>query len=205
MLQTLLFLLFMGIVGAAIGWVTNLLAIRLLFRPYQPYVLPLLKWNFQGLIPKRREDIAIALGNVISSELITGADVALSLGKDEIKNKLAAKVEDHVRARVMEKMPVWVPSAIQTLLADLLGRVLQQEVKNFLDNPAKMMQEEELADIRQEIRLIVENKVKAFDVRQLEHLTYLIAARELKHIEQLGGILGFIIGVFQGLVTLLFF
>jgi len=205
MLQTLVFLLFMGIVGAAIGWVTNLLAIRLLFRPYRPYVLPIFKWNFQGLIPKRQEDIAMALGNVVSTELITGADVALSLGKDEIKSKLAAKVEDHVRARVMEKMPVWVPSAVQILLADLLGKVLQQEMKNFLDNPAKIMQEEELADIRQEIRLIVESKVRSFDVRQLEHLTYLIAARELKHIERLGGILGFVIGVFQGLVTLLFF
>lgn len=203
MINTLFFVICMGLVGATIGWITNLLAIKLLFRPYRVFVIPLVGWTFQGLIPKRQAEIAVALGNVVSSELITGSDVAFSLSKAEIKDKLARKVEEHVRERVLEKLPGVIPTVIQTLVADLLGKTLQHEIANFLDNPSKVIQEEDLEDIRQEIRVIVEEKVKSFDVKRLEEITYLIAQKELKHIELLGGVLGFFIGILQGAITLL--
>lgn len=205
MINNVLFLIFMGLVGAAIGWITNLLAIKLLFRPYQPIIIPIFAWMIQGLIPKRQRDIAKVLGNVVSSELITGNDVASSLSKDEIKHKLARKVEEHVRERVLAKLPAVIPLVIQSLVADLLSKTLQSEVANFLDDPAKVIQEEDLEDIRQEISVIVEEKVKSLDLKRLEELTYLIAQKELKHIELLGGVLGFFIGILQGTITIFFF
>lgn len=37
----------MVIIGAVIGWITNILAIKLLFRPLRPYKIPLLNYKIQ--------------------------------------------------------------------------------------------------------------------------------------------------------------
>jgi len=47
---------------------------------------------------------------------------------------------------------------------------------------------------------IVEEKIMAFNLLKLEKVVLSIAEKELKHIEILGGVLGFIIGLFQLLV-----
>ncbi|MGG0844664.1 DUF445 domain-containing protein [Peribacillus simplex] len=65
-------ILFMVVVGAVIGGFTNLLAIRMLFRPYKPiYIfgkqLPLTP----GLIPKRQDELAKQLGKLVVDHLIT--------------------------------------------------------------------------------------------------------------------------------------
>ncbi|NCT39427.1 DUF445 family protein [Bacillus sp. EB93] len=61
-----------GVVGAVIGGFTNLLAIRMLFRPYKPIhifgkQLPLTP----GLIPKRQDELAKQLGKLVVDHLIT--------------------------------------------------------------------------------------------------------------------------------------
>lgn len=200
----MLFLLFMGVIGAAIGWITNILAIKLLFRPAEPISLPFVGWTLQGLIPKRHNEIALALANVVSLELITGNDVAHSLGKEEIKEKLVIKIQLLVRERVMDKLPAIVPRVVQVKIADYVCGALGQEIRSFLNNPQQIIREDELEAIREEIKSIVEEKVKSFNLQRLEELIYLVAQKELKHIELLGGILGFLIGLIQGLITLLF-
>ncbi|NPV27094.1 MAG: DUF445 family protein [Firmicutes bacterium] len=46
------------LISALIGWLTNVIAIRLLFRPVEPIKLPLLNYELQGLIPRRQAEIA---------------------------------------------------------------------------------------------------------------------------------------------------
>ena len=61
-------LLAFPLVGAAIGWFTNYLAIKMLFKPRQ--AVSLLGFRIQGLIPKRRTDLAHRLSETITSDLI---------------------------------------------------------------------------------------------------------------------------------------
>lgn len=49
-------------IGAMIGWITNYIAIKMLFRPYKE--MNFLFFKIQGLIPKRRSEIAISLKNL---------------------------------------------------------------------------------------------------------------------------------------------
>ncbi|HCX79706.1 MAG TPA: DUF445 domain-containing protein, partial [Firmicutes bacterium] len=61
------FILF-PLLGGAIGWVTNYLAIKFLFRPRKPWRIgPLV---IQGVIPRRRKDLAAAVGQVVATELL---------------------------------------------------------------------------------------------------------------------------------------
>ncbi|WP_313894717.1 DUF445 family protein [Psychrobacillus sp.] len=65
-------LVFMGIVGAAIGAVTNHLAIKMLFRPHEAKYIGSWRVPFTpGLIPKRRDELAKQLGNTVIQHLLT--------------------------------------------------------------------------------------------------------------------------------------
>ena len=63
---------FMAIVGAAIGAVTNHLAIQMLFRPHEAKYIGSWRVPFTpGLIPKRRDELAKQLGNTVIQHLLT--------------------------------------------------------------------------------------------------------------------------------------
>lgn len=65
-------ILFMVVVGSVIGGFTNHIAIKMLFHPYEAKYIG--KWRVPftpGLIPKRREDLAIQLGRTVSNYLLT--------------------------------------------------------------------------------------------------------------------------------------
>ncbi|WP_413382574.1 DUF445 domain-containing protein [Alkalihalobacillus sp. 1P02AB] len=65
-------IVFMIIVGALIGGLTNLLAIRMLFRPYKQIKVSSFKIPFTpGLIPKRHQEIAKQLGDTVVKYLLT--------------------------------------------------------------------------------------------------------------------------------------
>ena len=76
------------IVGAIIGGITNALAIRMLFHPYEAIYIFGKRLPFTpGLIPKRRDELAEQMGKMVVEHLIT---------PESIKNKLltgSVKVE----------------------------------------------------------------------------------------------------------------
>lgn len=61
----------------------------------------------------------------------------------------------------------------------------------------------EKAIARVDIEKMVEDKINSLDIAELEGMILDIASRELKHIELLGGVLGFLIGIIQGLLLLI--
>lgn len=59
------------LIGAVIGYITNDLAIRMLFHPYKAVYIGKFKLPFTpGIIPKEQQRIAKSLGNVISDMLL---------------------------------------------------------------------------------------------------------------------------------------
>jgi uncharacterized membrane protein YheB (UPF0754 family) len=67
-------------VGGLIGGVTNALAIKMLFRPRQPWTLLGRRVPFTpGVIPKRKEEIAAQLGRVVAEYLLTEEGVQETL------------------------------------------------------------------------------------------------------------------------------
>jgi len=74
-------LVIMVIISAAIGWITNWVAIKMLFRPHNEINLGLFK--IQGLIPKRRAEIGSGIANIIQNELISVKDVISNIDREE--------------------------------------------------------------------------------------------------------------------------
>lgn len=124
------------IVGAIIGFVTNVLAIKMLFRPLQAKYLFKLKIPFTpGILPRQREKLADNIGSMVARELITEEivrerirDPAFKLTLQNTINTLASKYLDMPIGEL--RLPFVEASentAIDTVLAKLLYKILNSD------------------------------------------------------------------------------
>jgi len=186
------------LVGAFIGWVTNLLAVKLLFRPHRAYRF----WRFtlQGVLPKRRHELARSVGRVIERELVSFDDILQHMKERDVPERIVTLVREAIRQAVLEKIPGWVPAAVKRPLAeaagDLAGERLPYLVEWLVDSFGEVL--------KQEVSLprLIEEKLNAFPLEDLERVVFEVAAREIRHIEIMGAVLGFIIGCVQAVLLL---
>ncbi|NDI36303.1 DUF445 domain-containing protein [Chengkuizengella sediminis] len=80
------------IIGACIGGLTNYLAIKMLFYPRKALYLFKKKIPFTpGLIPKRKDEIAVSLGRVVGDYLVTSEGLSQMVSSPEFKRKVESK------------------------------------------------------------------------------------------------------------------
>lgn len=83
------------VIGGLIGLITNSLAIKMLFRPHRAVYIGRFHVPFTpGLIPKEKERIASAIGEVISKYLLDDATIQKAICDPKIKEKIAVHVHD---------------------------------------------------------------------------------------------------------------
>lgn len=83
-------LLIAPVSGAVIGYITNCLAIKMLFRPRKAYYLGKLHIPFTpGLIPKEKSRLAASIGKTVAKELLNPETLSSALLSDEMTQKFA--------------------------------------------------------------------------------------------------------------------
>ncbi len=193
------YILFSALLGAFIGWVTNIVAIKLIFRPYKAInILGL--FTLQGVLPKRKNELAIAIGQTVEQELLSSEEIFQYLQNPQLQEKVTKGVITSVKERIEKYVPNIIPGIRETITG-ILDKVIVKEVdRYFRETFPKTCKEIENS---LPIAKLIEEKVNQLDFRELERIVIAIAQRELKHIEVLGGILGFIIGLIQGIISYL--
>ena len=82
-------------VGALIGYFTNYIAIKMLFKPVKPYYLFGKKLPFTpGLIPAKREKLAEAIAKVVKENLLTEESIRERLNHRKVKENLLLFTEN---------------------------------------------------------------------------------------------------------------
>jgi len=184
------------LIGALIGWLTNYVAIKMLFHPKNE--IKIFFFSLQGIFPKRQQAFAEKLGQVVSTELLTAQEVTAHL-----KEKATSEaVLDHIAMRLEEGIASRLPRAFPMLAmfmsnenAEKLKRVLLEHISSLNEELIDKLSgelEEEL-----DVQGIVEEKVAAFSSDKLEEILFAIMRREFKFIEVVGAVLGFFIGLMQ--------
>lgn len=83
------------LIGAGIGYITNYIAVKMMFRPLKPVKIGKITLPFTpGIIPKNKDRIAVSIGNSISDNLLTEETLRNTLLSDEIKEEIRDKVVD---------------------------------------------------------------------------------------------------------------
>jgi uncharacterized membrane protein YheB (UPF0754 family) len=77
------------LLGAVIGYLTNALAIRMLFRPLREHRLMGIRIPFTpGVIPRQRVDLAESIGRMVSRELLTEDVFSARFGSESFRQSL---------------------------------------------------------------------------------------------------------------------
>lgn len=194
-------LIFLVLVGAGIGYLTNVLAIRLLFRPFEPVGIGPVR--LQGLIPKRRHEIARSIGETIEAELLSIEELLDRFLEQMDKAEVIAFVKLRLRTLAQEKMPFFLPQQMREMILSHLDEIVDERGDELITEMAEKLIHRAATTI--DLSAMIEDKINTFDLDRIESLILAIAKKELRHIELLGGVLGGIIGLIQGLLVLQFF
>ena len=193
-------LILIPIISAFIGWVTNWVAIKMLFHPREPKRI--LGITFQGIFPKRQKQFAEKLGKLVSAEFLSFADIEEKISNPENLKKIMPMIETHVddflRNRLKDEMPV-VSMFIGDKTISSLKKMFMQEIEVLFPQVMKQY----AANLKTELDLeqIVIKKVSGFSSDKLEEILYQIMSKEFRFVEVIGAIIGFIIGLMQVIIT----
>jgi uncharacterized membrane protein YheB (UPF0754 family) len=186
---------------AFIGWLTNFVAIKMLFKPRTPIMVmghPIL----QGLIPKRQPDMAKQCADIIERELLQQDMLGESIRGVNLLPHIEAAVNALIDDKFQTVVKLIAPDAEEKLkthkemIVMLMVAEIEKHGANILSNVA--------SDLSKSfnIREIVETRIANFDLDQLENIVWEVSRKEFKTIEYIGGVLGFVIGLVQILVLL---
>lgn len=123
-----------SLIGAIIGYITNWLAIRMLFRPHKEHRIGKFKVPFTpGLIPKEKSRIAKSVGETIGQHLLTKETILQSLCSESMNEQLDSWVQGKVNA--IENSEATVENEIKVLLGDEYSNCIQ----NINSNLSKLL------------------------------------------------------------------
>lgn len=100
------------LIGGIIGYCTNFIAVKMLFRPLKPIRIG----NFQlpftpGIIPKRKDSLARAVGAAVGNNLLTKEDIQKLFTEEKIRNSIIdgilEKLEKAMNVSIEEVIEKW--------------------------------------------------------------------------------------------------
>ena len=161
------------IVGALIGYATNRIAIKMLFRPLEPKYL--VRWRIPltpGVIPRNREELAASIGTAVGGELLSKEAIRDYVDDPELRSA--------VEGMIPRPLGFSKPVLIRVLRA-LLG-----ELRKRIDVPK-----------------LVEGRVNEYDIHDMERMILDVTERHLRWISWFGAILGALVGCLQLVLNVL--
>lgn len=183
-------------IGALIGWITNVIAIRYLFRPRTPRRI--LGITVQGVIPRYRGELAQAAARVVADRLFTTNDVVAALDLGAVEHKLVFAAAGAAQVSGERLIPAIIPAPVRRMIGRLIRTVVEREghtlIRESVDSLWESLRSE--LDISETIR----QRVLDIPLDELEDLVYSVAGRELRVVELLGALIGTIVGVLQALL-----
>ena len=193
-------LLLLPLISAVIGWLTNYIAIKMLFKPYVP--VRIMGITFHGVLPKRRNTFAHSLAKTIEEELLSSKDISEILEgsgwEDEVEQAVEGIIKKAIRPDSVKKFPIVgiVSKSILNGIKYFISKEIVHQVEGR--KPQLLDRFHDMVNVRE----LVTARVDAFDIKKLESLVLGVVSRELRYIELVGAVLGFIIGCVQVVVVM---
>lgn len=186
------------IVGGLIGWLTNKIAIKMLFRPINPHKF--LGMNIQGVFPKRKDQIAMSLADIIEKELLSKEAMMDQLLNEEHMDMIKEKL----KKVIVDKLTEAIPPAI----AMFMGGDVKPFIEKYMNKHSDEMFDQMLEEFKHasfdhlNIYQMVKDRIDELDFIEFEKIIFGLMNKELRFVEIVGLFLGALIGVIQYVITL---
>ncbi len=189
-------LLAIPVIAAFIGWMTNYVAVKMLFHPREPKRI--LFFTLQGVFPKRQNVLAKKLGQLVATELFSAKDVIEKLKSSAHSSEVQESVSRLILQKLEQEIPLRIPMISMFLGGGALGEMLAQfrpMLGTLVDELIELFGSHLQGALK--VEEVVEEKVARFSSDKLEEILLGIMKQEFRFIELIGGVLGFIIGCLQ--------
>ncbi|REB04859.1 DUF445 family protein [Sporosarcina sp. BI001-red] len=124
----------MALIGAVIGGLTNHLAIKMLFRPHEAKYIG--KWRVPftpGLIPKRRDELAMQLGRTVTNYLLTPDTFRKRLLTPDMAEKAELFVQSRLEKEVFDSQRT-IAEWLELAGVSDLDLVLERKTGELIDS-----------------------------------------------------------------------
>ncbi len=194
------FLILMSIIivaiSAGIGYLTNVIAVRMLFHPKEPVTI--LGYTIQGIFPKRQLMIAQKVGKVVAAELLSVDDLKNKVMRPEtmemVFTDIQGKVDEYLFERLPRKFPVMSLLMRNKVKAEIRSQMLLEVRDTLPDMLEKFMNK---VESQIDIEAMIAEKFSQLSSDRLEQVMKDILSKEFRFIELIGLVIGFVIGLVQ--------
>ena len=190
------------IMAAIIGYVTKLVAIRMMFRPLN--FVGVKPFGWQGIVPKRAARMAAIACDTMTEQLIEPSDVLRRLDPELIAKEIQGPLRE-VAAELTEEIAREFQPGLWESLPDSMRRLVirrvQAETPRLLSSMLATVQDnvESVFDLRD---MVITNLVR--DKALLNRIFTEAGSREFQFIARAGLLFGAVIGVIQMVAWALF-
>lgn len=132
-------------VGAAIGYITNYFAIKMLFRPYKAVKIGNITFFPQGIIPREKKTLAKKVGEVVKDyilseneikKIVTSKEVHDEIEKflnEKVENMLDKDIQEFVsKEEIAEKFALIIENIIKEKFSMFAGFISKDTLKDLL-------------------------------------------------------------------------
>ena len=189
------------VIAALIGWVTNYLAVKMLFHPKLP--IRLMGISIQGVFPKRQGQLAEKLGALVDQELFSVEEVSKKIKELSTSPRTMDQIGKRIERTIREKLVKSFPMLSMFLSDGMVTKVTEtfkEELRDFMAQSADDLSTKLEREL--DVRKMVREKVEAFSTEKLEEILVSLMKKEFRFIELVGALLGFLIGCLQVGLTL---
>ena len=189
------------VIAALIGWVTNYLAVKMLFHPKLP--IRLMGISIQGVFPKRQGQLAEKLGALVDQELFSVEEVSRKIKELSTSPRTMDQIGKRIERTIREKLVKSFPMLSMFLSDGMVTKVTEtfkEELRDFMAQSADDLSTKLEREL--DVRKMVREKVEAFSTEKLEEILVSLMKKEFRFIELVGALLGFLIGCLQVGLTL---
>ncbi|HZY75657.1 MAG TPA: DUF445 domain-containing protein [Jatrophihabitantaceae bacterium] len=191
--------LIMPAFGLVVGWSTDWLALKMIFRPKRP--VRVLGFTIQGLFLKRRREVAADYGKLIAEEVITAHKVIEAIINGPLSDRMFALVARQVQAALDRSA-----GPARPLVAVTIGTARYQQLKKTISAkvierlPETMRYVEDYARETMDVQNLLVQKMQQLDEQQFEALIRPAFEQDEWILITVGAVLGFVMGEIQALV-----
>ncbi|PTU32953.1 DUF445 family protein [Stenotrophobium rhamnosiphilum] len=187
----------MPIFGGLTGWLTDWLALRMVFEPKEPKrFFGVFVW--QGMFIKRRKQVAAEYGRLIAKEILTPENVINGILHGPLSDRLADLVQKHVQNMVDAQSGIAKPFVVFTV-----GSKKYQEMKRTIAQrivermPETLKHVEKYATDAMDIERTLSTKMQDLTAEQFEGLLRPAFQQDEWILITVGAVLGFMVGELQ--------
>ena len=131
-------ILILAVIGGLIGYITNVIAIKLIFRPINPIKIPILNIEIIGMIPKRKTEIATNIAKVVEEQFISVDEITDNIITEQDKQHIIDYIKVRVKLILSEKMTL-IPSTIRNLVQNYVSEIIEDEIREGIDELSEEM------------------------------------------------------------------